>query len=107
MIVRQFSIVFALLSSLHAFAQQNQPSITCSATEQAVGEVSHQLWAAFRSRDVAAWDKLVEDLLTMAVRARRSRTFLPNSGNPKATSITIPTSSPKIFEWYLPVAWQL
>jgi hypothetical protein len=31
------------------------------ATEQAVREVSHQLWAAFRSRDVATWDKLVED----------------------------------------------
>ncbi len=61
MTVRQFSIILVLLSSLHSFAQQNQPSITCSATEQAVGEVSHQLWAAFRSRDVAAWDKLVDD----------------------------------------------
>src|SRR5271156_3346994 len=61
MTVRSFSIAFVLLSSLHAFAQQNQPSITCPATEQAVREVSHQLWAAFRSRDVAAWDKLVDD----------------------------------------------
>ena len=61
MTVRQFSIVLVLLSSLHAFAQQNQPSVTCPATEHAVREVSHQLWAAFRSRDVAAWDKLVDD----------------------------------------------
>src|SRR5580698_11218948 len=50
-----------LLSSLHAFAQQNQPSIECPATEQAVREVSHQIWAAVRSRDVAAWDKLADD----------------------------------------------
>ena len=61
MTVRSFSIVFVLLSSLHAFAQQNQPSITCPASEQAVREVSHQLRAAFRSRDVAGWDKLVDD----------------------------------------------
>ena len=61
MAVRSFSIAFVLLSSLHAFAQQNQPSITCPATEQAVREVSHQLWAAFRSRDVVTWDKLVDD----------------------------------------------
>jgi|HubBroStandDraft_1064217.scaffolds.fasta_scaffold20077_1 ketosteroid isomerase-like protein len=61
MTVRPFSIAFVLLSSLQAFAQQNQPSNTCPATEQAVREVSHQLWAAFRSRDVATWDKLVDD----------------------------------------------
>jgi ketosteroid isomerase-like protein len=61
MTVRLFSTAFVLLSSLHAFAQQNQPSITCPATEQAVREVSHQLWAAFRSRDVATWGKLVDD----------------------------------------------
>jgi ketosteroid isomerase-like protein len=61
MTVRPFSIAFVLLSSLHAFAQQNQPSSTCPATEQAVSEVSHQLWAAFRSRDAATWDKLVDD----------------------------------------------
>jgi ketosteroid isomerase-like protein len=61
MTVRPFSIAFVLLSSLHAIAQQNQPSITCPATEQAVREVSHQIWAAVRSRDVAAWDKLADD----------------------------------------------
>lgn len=59
--VKPFSIAFVLLSSPHAFAQQNQPSITCPATEQAVREVSHQLWAAFRGRDAVAWDKLVDD----------------------------------------------
>jgi ketosteroid isomerase-like protein len=61
MIVRPFTIAFVLLSSLPAFSQQNQPSITCPATEQAVGQVSHQLWAASRNRDAAAWDKLVDD----------------------------------------------
>jgi ketosteroid isomerase-like protein len=50
-----------LSSSLHALAQQSQPSIECPATEQAVREVSHQIWAAVRSRDVAAWDKLADD----------------------------------------------
>lgn len=54
-------IAFVLLCSLHALAQQNQPQATCPATEQAVREVSHQLWAAFRSRDAATWDKLVDD----------------------------------------------
>ena len=39
MTVRPLSITFVLLSSLHAFAQQNQPSITCPTTEQAVLEV--------------------------------------------------------------------
>lgn len=61
MTVRPLSITFVLLSSLHAFAQQNQPSITCPTTEQAVLEVEHQIWAAVRSRDVAAWDKLADD----------------------------------------------
>lgn len=61
MTVKPFSIAFVLLSSLHAFAQQNQPSIPCPATEQAVREASHQVWAAFRSRDAVAWDKLVDD----------------------------------------------
>jgi hypothetical protein len=42
MTVRTFSIAFVLLSSLHAFAQQNQPSITCAATEQAVEAVAFQ-----------------------------------------------------------------
>ena len=60
MTVRPFSVALVLLSSLHAFAQ-NQPSITCPPTEQAVREVSHQLWVAGRNRDAAAWGKLVDD----------------------------------------------
>jgi ketosteroid isomerase-like protein len=51
----------ALLSSVHALAQQNQAPVSCPATEQAVREVSHQIWAAYRSRDVAAYEKLVDD----------------------------------------------
>jgi Domain of unknown function (DUF4440) len=51
----------SLLSSLNALAQQNQSPATCPATEQAVREVSHQLWAASSSRGVATWDKLVDD----------------------------------------------
>jgi len=61
MTVRPFSIAFVLLSSLQAYAQQSQPPITCPASEQAVREVSHRLWAASRSRDVAAWSGLVDD----------------------------------------------
>jgi len=62
MIVRPFSIAFiVLLSFLPARAQQNQAPVSCPATEQAVREVSHQIWAAVRSRDVAAWDKLADD----------------------------------------------
>jgi hypothetical protein len=90
-----------LLSSLHAFAQQNQPTIACPATEQAVRGVSHQIWAAGRSRDVAAWDKLVDDSFISTddggVRKGKQES-LPNSGNPKATSIPIAMSSPKMFE---------
>jgi ketosteroid isomerase-like protein len=61
MTVRLFSIAFVLLSSLHAFAQQNQSPLTCTATEQAVRDASHQLWAASRDRDVTTYDKLVDD----------------------------------------------
>jgi ketosteroid isomerase-like protein len=61
MTVRPFFIAFVFLSSLPAFAQQIQPSVTCPATEQAVREVSHQLWAVYRSRDVATDQKLVDD----------------------------------------------
>jgi ketosteroid isomerase-like protein len=61
MTVRLFSIVFVLLSSLHSFAQQNQSPVTCTATEQAVRDTSHQIWAAYRDRDVATYDRLVDD----------------------------------------------
>src|SRR5271155_4348458 len=61
MTVRSFSIAFVLLSSLRALAQQNQPSITCPATEQAVREVEHQIWTAFHKRDMAALDTLIDD----------------------------------------------
>jgi hypothetical protein len=59
MTVRLLSIAFVvLLSSLNAFAQQTQSSATCPATEQAVREVNHQIWAAFKNRDLATLDKL-------------------------------------------------
>jgi ketosteroid isomerase-like protein len=61
MTVRLFSIAFVLLFSLHAFAQQNQSPVTCTATEQAVRDASHQIWAAYRDRDVATYDRLVDD----------------------------------------------
>jgi len=61
MTVRLFSIAFVLLSSLHAFAQQNQSPVTCTVTEQAVRDASHQIWAAYRDRDVATYDRLVDD----------------------------------------------
>ena len=62
MTARPLSVAFVvLLSFLHALAQQNQAAISCPATEQAVREVSHQIWTAHRNRDVAAYDKLVDD----------------------------------------------
>lgn len=53
----------ALLLPSSNLAQQNQPRLTCAATEQAVLTAEHQLWSAWRSRDAAAWDKLVDDSL--------------------------------------------
>ena len=53
--------VLVLLSSKPAIGQQNQSPTTCVATEQAILEIEHQLWAAPRSRDVAALDKLTDD----------------------------------------------
>src|ERR1700693_3994698 len=62
MTVRPLSIAFVvLLSTLDALAQQNQPPLTCPATEQAVREVEHQIWTAFQNRDLAALDKLIDD----------------------------------------------
>jgi ketosteroid isomerase-like protein len=51
----------ALLCSVPALAQQNQSPVSCRATEQEVLDVAHQLWSAVRNRDVAAYDKLVDD----------------------------------------------
>jgi len=51
-----------LLSTLPAFGQQNQAAaLPCPATEKAVLEVEHQLWAAPRTRDAAALDKLTDE----------------------------------------------
>ena len=61
MTVRSLFIAFVLLSSLHVSAQQDQPPVTCPATEQAVREVEHQIWAAFNTRDLAALEKLIDD----------------------------------------------
>jgi hypothetical protein len=99
-----------LSSSLHALAQQSQPSIECPATEQAVREVSHQIWAAVRSRDVAAWDKLADDSFISTddggVRKRKQE-CLAELRKPKATSTPIPMSSPEMFKWHSPAASQL
>jgi hypothetical protein len=46
---------------LQALGCQKQPPETCVATEQAVLEVEHELWAAARSRDVGTLDKLTND----------------------------------------------
>lgn len=53
--------VLVLLSSLPVVGQQKQSSTACVATEQAVLQVKHQLWAAARSRDVTMLDKLTDD----------------------------------------------
>jgi len=56
-----YLVLTAVLSSLPALAQQNQSPVQCRATEQEVLDVSHQLWSAYRNRDVAAYGKLVDD----------------------------------------------
>jgi ketosteroid isomerase-like protein len=56
-----FITLVAVLSSGHAFAQQNPSPAQCLATEQAVRDVSHEIWAAYRNRDVSTYDKLVDD----------------------------------------------
>jgi ketosteroid isomerase-like protein len=62
MAARSLSVALvALLSVLHAFAQQNPAPATCLGTEQAVREVIHRIWAAYRNRDLATLDKLIDD----------------------------------------------
>jgi hypothetical protein len=61
MIRRLYLAWTVLLSSFPALTQQNQSPVPCPTTEQAVLDVGHQLWAAYRSRDVAAYDRLVDD----------------------------------------------
>jgi ketosteroid isomerase-like protein len=56
-----FSAFALFLSSFHAFAQPNRSPAPCSATEQAVREVTHQLWAAYNNRDLATLEKLIDD----------------------------------------------
>lgn len=58
---RLYLAVLILLSSMPALGQQKQSSTACVATEQAILQVEHQLWAAPRRRDVAALDKLTDD----------------------------------------------
>jgi hypothetical protein len=52
---------FSLLSFLPACSNHQLSPATCIATEQAVLQVEHQLWAAYRSRDVGTLDKLTDD----------------------------------------------
>jgi hypothetical protein len=60
MITRRTALLFFFLS-LPVLGQQNQSSNTCPATEQAVRGVTHEGWAAFRNRDVAKLDQLLDD----------------------------------------------
>jgi len=57
----RFLTFAVLLSAIQLFAQQNQASIKCPATEQAVREVGHQFWAGYKNRDVAALKALIDD----------------------------------------------
>ena len=61
MTVRSLFVAFVLMSSVHVSAQQDQPSLTCPATEPAVRDVEHRIWAGFHTRDLAALDKLIND----------------------------------------------
>ena len=61
MIVRPVYIALFTMLALRSFAQQGAASISCPATESAVREVDHQIWAAYHNRDVAALDGLIDD----------------------------------------------
>jgi hypothetical protein len=61
MTIRSLFIAFVLMSSVHVSAQQDQPSLTCPATEPAVRDVEHRIWAAFHTRDLTALDELIND----------------------------------------------
>ena len=56
-----YLVLVVLLLSLHRCAMQHPTSAGCPVTERAILDVEHQLWAAPRSRDVAALDKLLDD----------------------------------------------
>ena len=61
MIIRSLYVALSALLALPAFAQQNAAMVPCPATEKAVREVDHQIWAAYRNRDTTALDNLVSD----------------------------------------------
>jgi hypothetical protein len=50
-----------LLLPVHALAQQSPSPVACSATEQAILAVEHQLWSIGRNRDAAALDRLTDE----------------------------------------------
>jgi hypothetical protein len=60
MITRRTALLFFLLE-VPVLGQQNQSAYTCPATEQAMRAVTHEGWAAFRDRDVAKLDQLLDD----------------------------------------------
>lgn len=70
-----FLAVLVLLSSLPVLGQQKQAPATCAATEQAVLDLEHRLWAAPRSRDVATLDTVTDDdfISTDDVGVRRGK----------------------------------
>ena len=61
MIVRSLYVALFGMLALPAFAQQNAAVVPCPATEKAVREVDHQIWAAYHNRDTTALDNLISD----------------------------------------------
>ena len=61
MIVRAICIAFSTMFACHSFAQQGTASMSCPATESAVREVDHKIWAAHHNRDVSALEGLIAD----------------------------------------------
>jgi ketosteroid isomerase-like protein len=61
MIIRSLYVALLAMLALPAFTQQNAALVSCPVTEEAVREVDHQIWAAYRNRDAAALNNLVSD----------------------------------------------
>lgn len=61
MTVRALYVAFLTIFAIRSFAQQGPASISCPATESAVREVDHQIWSAYKHRDVATLDRLIAD----------------------------------------------
>jgi hypothetical protein len=91
MTIRSLFIAFVLMSSVRVSAQQDQPSLTCPATEQAVRDVEHPgvgllftlaIWLRWTSSST-----MIPSVPTTAGRAGEIASVWQRSSGPKAISI--------------------